>query len=84
MSWNHRVIKRVHNHKYLHEAEVFYEIREVFYDENGKVNGWAEMPDVIADSVDGLKWTLNKMMESLDKAIIDENTGKEINETPMC
>ena len=38
------------------------------------------MPDVIADSLDGLKWTLNKMMESCDKPIIDENNGEEIKE----
>lgn len=82
--WNYRVFKRIHKHPYLHDPEILYEIREAFYDENGKVNGWAEMPDVIADSLDGLRWTLNKMVESLDKTIIDENTGKEINETPMC
>jgi len=76
--WNYRVFKRIHTHKYLPEPETLYEIREAFYDENGKVNGWAEMPDVIADSVDGLKWTLNRMMESLDKSIIDEATGEII------
>lgn len=78
MSWNYRVFKRIHKHPYLHDPETLYEIRETFYDENGKVNGWAEMPDIIADSMDGLKWTLTKMMESLDKSIIDEATGEII------
>ena len=78
MSRNYRVFRRIHTHKYLPEPETLYEIREAFYDKNGKVNGWAEMPDVIASSLDELKWTLTKMMESLDKSIIDENTGKEI------
>lgn len=82
MSWNYRVFKRIHNHKYLHEPETLYEIREAFYDDNGKVNGWAEMPDVIADSLDGLKWTLNKMMEGCDKPIIDDNTGEETKQDP--
>lgn len=80
MSWNHRVFKRIHRHKYLHDPETLYEIREVYYDKDGKISGWSEMPDVIADSVDGLKWTLNKMMESCNKPIIDENNGEEIKE----
>ena len=78
MSWNHRVIKRVHNHKYLHEPEIFYEIREVFYDNNGDITAIAETPDVMSDSLDGLKWTLNKMLESCDKPIIDHNSGEEL------
>ena len=79
--WNYRVFKRIHTHKYLPEPEILYEIREAFYDDDGKVDGWAEMPDVIADSLDGLKWTLNKMMESIDKPVIDHNTGEEIDDT---
>lgn len=78
--WNYRVFKRIYNHKYLHKPETLYEIRETFYDDNGKVSGWAETPDVIADSLDGLKWTLNKMMEGCDKPIIDDNTGEETGE----
>lgn len=77
MSWNHRVTKRIHNHKYLHEPETLFEIREVFYDENGDITAIAETPDIISDSVDGLKWTLNKMLESCEKPIIDYNTGEE-------
>lgn len=80
MSWNYRVTKRIYNHKYLHEPETLFEIREVFYDDTGKINGWAEMPDVISDSLDGLKWTLNKMLESCEKPIIDENNEEEIKE----
>lgn len=78
MSWNHRVTKRIHNHKYLHEPETLYEIREVFYDENGDITGMAETPDIISDSIEGLKWTLQKMTECCDKPIIDHNTGEEI------
>lgn len=78
MSWNHRVIKRVHNHKYLHEPEIFYEIREVFYDNNGDITAIAETPDVMSDSLDDLKWTLNKMLESCDKPIVDIYSGEEI------
>lgn len=77
MSWNYRVTKRIHNHKYLHEPETLFEIREVYYDENGDISGIAETPDIISDSVDGLKSTLNRMLENCEKPIIDYNTGEE-------
>lgn len=78
MGWNYRITKRIHNHKYLHEPETLFEIREVFYDENGDISGITETPDVIAHSLEDLKWTLSKMLESCDKPIIDHNTGEEI------
>lgn len=78
MSWNHRVFKRIHRHKYLHEPETMYEIREVFYDKNGAISGISETPDVIAESLDDLKWTLNKMLKSCDKSIIDYESGEEL------
>lgn len=78
MGWNYRITKRIYNHKYLHEPETLFEIREVFYDENGDISGMAETPDVIAHSIEDLKWTLNKMLESCDKPTIDYNTGEEI------
>lgn len=78
MSWQYRVTTRIHNHKYLHEPETFFEIREVYYDENGDIVAITETPDVIAHSLEDLKWTLNKMLESCDKPIIDYDKGEEI------
>ena len=78
MSWKHRVFKRVHKNKYLHEPEILFEVREVFIDENGDVSAISETPDVIAHSIEDLKRTLNKMLESCDKPTIDYNTGEEI------
>lgn len=78
MNWNYRITKRIHNHEYLHEPETLYEIREVYYDESGKVQGWAEMPEVISESIDGLKWNLERMMESCNKPVIDYNSGAEV------
>ena len=78
MSWNYRIVKRIHHHKYFHEPETLYEIREVYYDENGDISHIAEMPDVIGNSIEELKWTLHKMTESCDKSVIDYHTGEEI------
>lgn len=79
MSWNYRIFKRIHRNKYLHEQETLYEIRETYYDKDGNINGWAETPDVIGDSVDELKGTLEKMLLACDKPVVEYNTGEEVN-----
>lgn len=79
MSWNYRIFKRIHRNKYLHEPETLYEIRETYYDKDGNINGWAETPDVIGDSVDELKGTLEKMLLACDKPVVEYNTGEEVN-----
>lgn len=78
--WNYRVVKAVYNHKYLHEPETLYQIREVYYDKNGKINGIAQTAEISSDSLDGLKFTLRKMIESLEKRTVDYKTGTEIDE----
>lgn len=78
MTWNYRLTKETIHNKYLAEPEIIYGIREVFYDENGDIVNMAEMPDVISDSVDGMKDILTKMLEGCDKPLIDYNTGEEI------
>lgn len=78
MSWNYRVTKRIYNHKYLHEPETLFEIREVFYDENNNISGMSEMPDIIAESVDELENILDKMTKCCKKPVIDYDTLQEI------
>lgn len=78
MSWNYRAFKSVYNDEYSDETETLFEIREVFYDDNGDITNIADPADVVADSLEGLKWTLNKMLESCGKPIVDYDTGEEI------
>jgi hypothetical protein len=52
MGWNYRLTKEIITHKYLAEPEIIFGIREVFYDENGDISGFAEEPDVISDSIE--------------------------------
>ena len=79
MSWNYRITKEIKHHKYLHEPETLFGIREVYYDENGDISGISEMPDIIAENVDELKNILDRMTECCDKPLIDYNTGEELN-----
>lgn len=80
MSWNYRLTKEIIRNKYLTEPEIIYGIREVFYNENGDISGFSEEPDIISDSIDGMKDILTKMLESCDRPLIDYNTGEEIQE----
>ena len=54
MTWNYRVFKRIYNHKYLHEPETFYEIRETYHDYDGTITGLAETLSIIANSLEEL------------------------------
>lgn len=78
MSWNYRLTKETIHNRYLAEPEILFGIREVFYDENGNISGFSEEPDVISDSIDGMKDILTKMLKSCNKPVIDYNTGEEI------
>jgi hypothetical protein len=65
--WNHRVIKTKDG------VDDWYAIHEVFYDKGGNVDGITKEPiSVGGNTIEELKWTLTKMLESLDKDIIDE------------
>ena len=65
MGWNHRVLA----HKY--QEEVYLQIHEVLYDENGIPNGYTAEPITIAaEDIKGIRWTLNKMKECLKKPIL--------------
>lgn len=80
MSWNYRITTRLYTHKYLHEPETLYEVREVYYDDNGDIVNFAEQPEVIGHSLQEVKDTLQRMIECCEKPIIDYNTGEEIKE----
>jgi len=82
MSWNHRVVRKVHKwtgksgEKY---EEVTYGIHEAFYDDNGKVFAITQEPvEVAGDDIDSLKQTLEWMEKCLEHPILEyENIPEE-------
>ena len=65
MSWNHRILA----HK--DGDEMYFEIHEVYYDEDGKpISYTADGANVGSESLDGIKWVLNKMKECVNKTIL--------------
>ena len=64
MTWNHRVIRRLHDTPDGTEEE--YAIHEVFYNMNdGGKNSVTEDPIAPrADDLDGLRWVLERMLKA--------------------
>ena len=70
MSWNHRVI--VTEHKLSNgEIETYFQIHEVYYDEDGKPNSCTANPITVGgDSPESLEWTIDKIRECLRKPFL--------------
>ena len=73
--WNYRVVKRIWNHKYLHEPMELFDICEVYYDENGDIDYMTDSL-ITEESIDDLRKTLQWMLESLDKPVIDKENNE--------
>ena len=86
MSWGYRVIKKankipVHlkkNNPSVGDFDIFYEIHDVYYDENSDIVNIGRVSVPMSDGVEGLQWNLERMMEACKKPVIDYNTGEEV------
>jgi hypothetical protein len=73
-TWSYRVVKRIWNHKYLHEPKELFDICEVYYDENGDIDYMTDSlitEESLADLRDTLRW----MLESLEEPVIDKESN---------
>jgi hypothetical protein len=65
MSWNHRVMKSKDG------EDDFYQIHEVFYDEDDVVKGYTKLGATAAgNTLEELRSELKRMLASLDKEIL--------------
>lgn len=77
MTWENRVVKTIEKIKGV--EHVFYSIHEVYYDDNGIINGWTEEAvRVGGDSIDDIRHTLFLMKKSLERPILTEKGDKLI------
>lgn len=67
MSWNYRVLRSVEGKKVQYYS---YRIIEVYYDDDGKPNGWCET-DASADTLKDLRATLNLMRRALKAPMLE-------------
>ena len=70
MGWNHRVLAK----EFIFEngeKEIYFDIHEVYYDADGKPDGYTKNPILVGgENIKDIKWTLNKMKECLKKPIL--------------
>jgi hypothetical protein len=70
--WNNRIVK--------HEKDdtVWYAVHEVFYNENGGINGYTENPiTIVGDTVEDVKSQLEMIAKDIEKhEVIDASTVK--------
>ena len=74
MTWKYRVIKTKISWK-GEEFEDWYQIHEVFYNEDGSIFGYANT-GVGGESIEDIRETLEWMLECLDKPILIEEEIK--------
>lgn len=65
MPWNYRILA------VEYKEEIYLQIHEVHYDENGVPNSYTENPVSIgSESIKGIKWSLNKMNDATKKPVL--------------
>ncbi len=80
-TWNYRVVRTKNDGLDLLEDEKYsYEIHEVYYDDNGKVSAYSEMPmSPYGSNLNNLQDMLQKMRDATLKPILEphhsEKTG---------
>ena len=73
MSWNHRVIRRTSE-----TGSVSYQIHEVYYDEQDRVEAWTESPVApMGETLHELRDELGQFLRALDSPVLveHENAG---------
>ena len=69
MTWNYRVVK--FNGGEGEFDEPYYEIKEVYYDQDGSLAGYCDAP-VSSETFEGIIEVLNQMRADAHRIIIDE------------
>jgi hypothetical protein len=65
--WNYRVLQK------RGDGEVFYQIHEVYYDEEGRPRAaTVDPPGVHGDSLEDLEWSLEQMKLALTKPVLTD------------
>jgi hypothetical protein len=76
--WNHRIIRHIDPRANTDDS-IYYAIHETYYDEDGKVNGWATEPvRIMEESLEDIKVTLQRLVESFDNPVLDAETKEPI------
>jgi hypothetical protein len=70
--WNHRVMRRTV------DGETFDAVYEVFYTDDGVVEGWTDNPVSPMSEPGNIREDIERFLRACDKPMLDWETGKEI------
>ena len=74
-TWDYRIVKRIWYNKLHEDNQEMFDLREVYYDENGDVDYMTDAY-ITEHSIEDMRETLQWMIESLDKPVIDEKNNE--------
>ena len=72
-TWNYRVCKETYG-KNTNDEEVYYSIREVYYDGDEIASVTENAVGVSGSTIDEIKYSLEKMQLALNKDVVDVDT----------
>lgn len=76
MSWNYRINKESYTEP-NGEKQVWFSVIEVYYTEEGKINGWTAPRTLEADSPEDIEDILAKIKEALQKPFLNLTLRRE-------
>jgi len=74
-NWDYRIVKRIWYNKLHEDYQDMFDLCEVYYDENGDVDYMTEAY-ITEHSIKDMRETLQWMLESLDKPVIEEKNNE--------
>lgn len=78
MYWNYRVLKEEVD--FMGELHSQHKIISVYYDENHKINGWADTSEtsLVWEELDDLEGTLDLLKEAFKRPLLKKEKGDEL------
>ena len=64
-SWNHRVVVMTEEN----DGDPLFEVREVFYNDDGVPTSHGE-PNAVSEDMEGLEWCIGEMQEALAQPVL--------------
>lgn len=76
MHWNHRVLRHIGNEGIKGTPEYYYQVHEVFYNDDHTINGWAEKGVCpMGETLEDLQEELDRCKRALNTPVLEEIPG---------
>jgi len=80
MHWNYRILEAPFDTNTdgspCTDPELYHHLIECYYNDKDEPSGWTYVDRVFSEKEEGLKWTLEKMLEAAGRPILQESDFK--------